>query len=247
MLNRDSQLLRAARRWFSSHAKLKDRLRPILRRLGYAWPVHRELRKHLQDVRVYRAIQIGAHDGVTHDPCREYFTRSGWTAVVVEPNPSVFELLKENYRRYPNVHPVYAAVSYSTAEVTLWRFDDTFLARRADASTLSTLVSTSRDNVLRFLDPKDEAVNHLEPIQVKCVTVEQLAKAYKLPSVEGIFVDVEGAEEDILLHVDYNSLGVRLVLFENHLLADRGARINEHLKALGFRTIDAAADTVAVR
>ena len=42
-------------------------------------------------------VQIGANDGLRNDPIREFIVRDPWTGVLIEPLPSVFELLKENY------------------------------------------------------------------------------------------------------------------------------------------------------
>ena len=246
-MSRNLELLTAIRKWFNAHPNLKDRLRPMLRNIGYAQPVHRELKKYLEHAVSYRAIQLGAHDGVTHDPCREYFIRPGWRAIVVEPNPTIFNLLTDNYREYSNVHPVNAAASYSATELMLWRFEEALLADRADARILSTLVSSRRENMAQFVGPNDEAMNHLEYFTVPTVTVEQLADRFGFDRVDGLFLDVEGHEQEILLNVDYDKLGVKLVLFENHLLPDRGAVVKAHLGQLGFGTIEIGVDSLAVR
>ena len=195
-----------------------DALKPLVRRAGYSTPLQNELKKHLGKVHAFKAVQVGAHDGITHDPFREYLIRPGWKSVVVEPNPAVYQLLRRNYSAYRNVIPVNAAVSYATKELTLWTFEQQFLAGRPDGSVLSTLVSFSPENMRKFVAPDDPALNHLKSFTVQCFTLEELAERHGLPQVDGIFVDVEGYENQILLHTDYARLKPSLVVFENHLL-----------------------------
>ena len=224
-----------------------DRVKPLLRRVGYATPLQRELSRHLGHLSAATAVQIGAHDGVTHDPFREYMIRPGWRALVVEPNPVVFRLLQRNYETYPWVTPVNAAVSYGDTELTLWKFDEGYLKTRSDAQELSTLVSFSRENMRQFLGANDSALEHVGPFTVPAVTVEGLLQQYKWPRVDALFVDVEGFENAILLRADLRCLDPRIVVFENHLLADRGHAIKQKLAELGFSSVDIEADTLAVR
>jgi FkbM family methyltransferase len=240
-------IVNSIRTWFRAHPQVGDRLKPIVRRCGYITPVQRELARHFRRWPAATAIQIGAHDGVTHDPFREYLIHPGWQSVVVEPNPSVFKLLRRNYEPYPSVHPVNAAVSYSAKQLTLWTFDEAYLKTRLDGLVLSTLVSFSRENMARFVSANDEALNHLHSFTIDCATVEELAEQRNLSRVDALFVDVEGYENDILPHVQYAKLGIRAVVFENHLLPDHGEIIKSLLTSQGFSCVDVEADTIATR
>src|SRR5271155_2568223 len=42
-------------------------------------------------------LQIGAHDGVSYDPIHNYIAKHHWKGLLVEPQPAVFQKLKENY------------------------------------------------------------------------------------------------------------------------------------------------------
>jgi FkbM family methyltransferase len=224
-----------------------DRVKPVLRRLGYATQLQRELRRHLDQLTSALAIQVGAHDGVTHDPFREYLIRPGWCALVVEPNPSTFQMLNRNYESYRGVTAINAAVSYTEAELTLWRFDECYLETRPDRQELSTLVSFSRDNMRQFLGGNESALEHLSPIRIPAITIERLLQQHNWRRVDALFVDVEGYENEILMRADIQLLDPRIIVFENHLLPDRGAAIKQRLETFGFSSTDVDADTVAVR
>ena len=42
-------------------------------------------------------IQVGANDGISHDPLRAYIERYHWRGILVEPQPRVFARLCRNY------------------------------------------------------------------------------------------------------------------------------------------------------
>ena len=48
-------------------------------------------------------VQIGANDGINHDPLHEYVTKYNLSGLVVEPQPDVFELLRKNYESFKKV------------------------------------------------------------------------------------------------------------------------------------------------
>ncbi len=42
-------------------------------------------------------LQIGAHDGVSYDPIHHYVRQYHWNGLLVEPQPAIFQKLKQNY------------------------------------------------------------------------------------------------------------------------------------------------------
>jgi hypothetical protein len=56
-------------------------------------------------------IQIGANDGKTHDPLYKFVTEFGWSGILLEPLPDIFERLKANYAGRPNLKLLNAALA----------------------------------------------------------------------------------------------------------------------------------------
>jgi FkbM family methyltransferase len=224
-----------------------DRLKPWLRAIGYATPLQRELRRRLRDRTMIRAIQIGAHDGVTHDPFREHLILPGWTSLVLEPHPGVFSTLVKNYRAYPQVTAINAAIAYDAPHLTLWMPDPAYLAGRQDAAALSTMASHSRELLVRNLGPHSEVATHLQSLDVPCLTLEALLDRHHWPGADVLFVDVEGFENEILLRADLDRLDASLIVYEHHLLNDFGAAINERLGRHGYACLQVGGDTIAER
>lgn len=230
-------------RWFRRHPEIQDFFKPLVRALGYTWPLNQAL-VPLLGRKPMRAIQVGANDGVTHDPYRQYLIRRGWQAVAVEPNRWIFDTLRRNYRRYPQVKTLNAAVSYSAPELTLWSFDDAFLASHPNGVILSTLVSFSREQLASGFGPGSEELEHIVSFTVPCLTLEAIARGQGWDRVDAIFVDVEGYENEVLLPADLDALSPQVVVFENHMLPDRGAAIRQKLMARGMVCAEIGADTV---
>lgn len=230
-------------RWFREHPEIQDLFKPVVRALGYTWPLNQAL-VPLLGRGPMRAIQVGANDGVTHDPYRQYLIRRGWQSVAVEPNRWIFRTLQRNYRRYPHVKTLNAAVSYSAPEMTLWSFDEEYLNGHPRSVILSTLVSFSREQIASGFAPGSPELEHLCPFTIPCLTLEEIARRENWDRVDAIFVDVEGYENEVLLPADLARLAPQIVVFENHMLPDRGAAIREKLAALGMVCEDVGADTI---
>ena len=69
-------------------------------------------------------IQVGANDGVRNDPIGPKVKKYGWHGVLIEPQPDLFEKLKENYRGYGGLHFENAAVSSVPGIVSLHKVKD---------------------------------------------------------------------------------------------------------------------------
>lgn len=238
-------MLSPIRRWFRSNPELMDLLKPWVRKLGYAWPIHKALEPHLNREPL-RVIQVGANDGVTHDPYRQYLIRPGWQSVVIEPIPWSYKLLERNYRSYPNVKPLQAAVSYTDTSLGLWTFKENFLNTRKDALVLSTLASFSRETLLSGMAPDDPIRGEVEEVRIPAVTLEQIMEKQGWDAVDGLFLDVEGYENEILLRADLPRLRPKIVVFEHHMLPDEGKQIRDLLASLGFNSEMVGSDTICV-
>src|SRR5947209_8058963 len=95
--------------------RLKLLLQSLAHRLGYRIERLVETGEASLDVFglvVYRLIheipdlfflQIGAHDGITDDPLRQYVLKYHWRGLLLEPQPRLFAQLKANYQSEPQL------------------------------------------------------------------------------------------------------------------------------------------------
>lgn len=115
--------------------------------------------------------QIGANDGHAHDPLHP--VPSGWTGVMVEPQPAVFARLRETVGDRAGIRLVNAAVS-------------------ADAGTVPFFAPA--DDALGSLEPVEGATR----IDVRAITFADLG----LTRLDLLLIDTEGHDWVVLRQVD---------------------------------------------
>ena len=90
-------------------------------------------------------LQVGANDGVSGDPLYSTIRENAWVGLFVEPVPSVFERLRENYADQPGLAFENAAIAEADGEATIYTVADGPQDRRA----LDTIASLDEGALLR--------------------------------------------------------------------------------------------------
>jgi hypothetical protein len=97
------------------------------RLLGYTNPVYETLKQYFLVHQQGQFIQIGANDGISNDPIREFVIRnSNWRGVFVEPLPEFFSRCRYNYSYYEpeRFQFIQAACSENIGSLKLWKIKD---------------------------------------------------------------------------------------------------------------------------
>jgi len=188
-------------------------------------------------------IEIGANDGVEHDPIRDQLAAGGWRALMVEPAASAFARLRRNYAgAAPRVALVNAAVADHDGEVELheleWVEDgggrrlDVFgsLSEHAVRTSAEIFVPTEHRRIVRTTVP--------------CLTLRSLCRRHRVERIDLLVIDVEGYDFEVVKQVDFTELRPRLLAYEHLLLspADREAceaLVRDH----GYETLAERRDT----
>jgi len=234
--------------WLRRFPFLFDLLNQINRRIAHQSPIYLELKKHLPASRAFTFLQIGANDGITTDPFREFVIRRNAHGMTVEPVPATFEKLRRNYKAYPNVLPVNCAVGYPAGHLPFFAFSQEFLDRKGDWGTaLSGLAGFSRQKLLSCLAATESPDKCIQEIIVPVQNVENLMMTHGFDGFDCLFMDCEGHEENILIQLDYEVVKPRLIVFEHTHHGERIKVIDDHLGAQGFRLTRMEHDTIASR
>lgn len=172
-------------------------------------------------------IQIGSAEGNDHvtDVIRE---NENILAILVEPNPENFNLLKENYKNIKNIFFENVAISTGVPEINLY----------VEPGKISHHGSINYDHLIAHNhNPKD-----IKVLKVKAITLEQLFLKYNLMenTIDFLYMDTEGHDCDIILNTDFSKFKIKNICFESsHADGPRrkGLKLQQtinHLAAFGY-------------
>ncbi len=197
-------------------------------------------------------IQIGANDGLRNDPLRPLIIRDDWQGVLIEPLPTVFPILKENYSylRNPGLVFTNAAITVDGQEkLSFWSFTEDFLQAQSLEARLDYLrkASFDREHVARFLPADKKAEEVLREIQVPCLSLETVVSS-QLPRqpLHLLVIDAEGYESTLIPGIDFSVVRPEAVFFESEHLGPDQDSVFGHLRGFGYSIEKVGLDSMAI-
>ena len=191
-------------------------------------------------------MQIGSNDGEQLDPLRGLIRERGWSGIMVEPVPFVFERLRLNYGDVPGVALENVAIDVADGSRPLYHLppsDDPDLPPWYDS-----LGSFDRDVVLKhreFIPDIDERIVSLE---VPCLSFDSLCRRHGVERIDLVHIDTEGHDFEILELIDLDRRRPGIVLFEHlHLDPATHRACIDHVGRHGYETMSNAMDTLCLR
>lgn len=229
--------------------RLFDSARRVSRLLGYRGSVYQRLSELFGRAREVTFLQIGANDGISTDPIREFVVSSDrWKGVLVEPQPDMFAQCVKNYR-YCNrgrLHFLQAAVSDVPGSLELWKIKDRHLPEFPLFAT--GMASAKREHLLNYFSSVPNVADKIEARRVPCLTVQEILDRFGFARLDLLHMDVEGHETTILRSLASGSVWPKAILFERiHLPADEWDSLTAFLSSKGYDITPCEMDCFAVR
>jgi FkbM family methyltransferase len=169
-------------------------------------------------------VQVGANDGKFVDPLRPYIDAYPWRGILVEPQPDIFELLKQNYSSaserlaFENV-----AIARSNT-LTLYRAAGDGPNKQADRAVVSANPSVTKRQLI------DNAA--LEPFDVPALTLDALLETHGFESIDLLQIDTEGFDWEVLKTLSLERFRPALIQLETgHLPRQVIGELVDHLNA----------------
>ncbi len=191
-----------------------------------------------------RFVQIGANDGVRHDPIRDLVIRHRLPGLFVEPVPDLFESLKANYAGHPGAAFEQCAVGDQDGRATLYRV-------RPDPGLpdwLQGIASFDRRHLSSRKFGVEGLERHVEPVTVPVLTVASLLRKHGLDGCDLLQVDTEGQDCRIVQSAIRAGLRPAIINYEFlHARPDERAACKRLLADHGYAFVDVGRDTLAVR
>lgn len=178
-------------------------------------------------------VQIGACDGLMADPIHDWIKRTTWRGILVEPQASEFERLKETYRE-ENDRLVFenVAIGDRDGSCTLYRVNDSTRTAEWERGFASVLPRLASDRCIAETVP--------------CITLDTLLRRHRVARVDLLQIDAEGYDYEILKRLDFKTLRPVMIRYEHrHLRARDKHACKAHLKRWGYRILETQFDTGA--
>ncbi|WMN11934.1 FkbM family methyltransferase [Marivirga salinae] len=202
-------------------------------------------------------IQVGANDGINHDPIHKYVKRDKWRGLLIEPQPDVFRhQLFPLYMRDEGVYMENIAISDKISLMDMYKISFT---RERWATGLTTFHKpTLQDKVDRGdidIIAKRKGIKvpasreeYIDEVKVESKTFDFLRAKYQIQEVDVLQIDVEGFDFEVIKLYDLNQHKPKVIVFESRHLGDEEyAEAEQYFTKNGFLIKRVKGDSVAVR
>lgn len=211
------------------------------------------LESYLQQNSDFFFIQIGSHDGCSADPISHLIKQYHWHGVLIEPQPQVFENLKQTYQDEPQLIFENALIGYEDGCATLYTIRDEnsvlpyWLSQSASLDyevVKSTLYYWKRVRGLESIPDHYESL--IEKVSLPSVTMKTALTKHNIQKVDLLVIDTMGFDFEILKMFPFDICKPAIIHFEHYIMsvADREACF-QYLADLGYGLTQVAQDTIA--
>ena len=201
-------------------------------------------------------VQVGANDGITHDPVHLFIKRDGWRGVLLEPQALLCErYLRPLYAANPGVHVEQAAIGAAPGEATLYTLGFSEKRWATGVATFERDVlqaAVNSGHIARRAVKAGDAIPAGEELivetQVPVTTPAELLARYGIERLDVLQVDTEGYDFEVIKLFDVSRLRPAIINYESAHLSDGDAQAcRALLKAEGYTTRISGGDTIAVQ
>lgn len=192
-------------------------------------------------------VQVGSNDGQKLDPLHAEITRRAWRGVLVEPVPYIFDRLRATHAGNPRLALENVAVADADGSRPFH-----YLPERSDGADVpewyDALGSFRRDVIAKHRDQIPDIEQHIETMDVPCLTFSSLCARHGLTKLDLVHIDTEGYDYEVVRRIDLDALEPKVVLYEHfHLDAATKQACADHLAAHGYEALTNGMDALCLR
>ncbi|MFL6238340.1 MAG: FkbM family methyltransferase [Actinomycetes bacterium] len=190
-------------------------------------------------------LQIGANDGVSNDPLYATARARGWSGVLVEPMPHLFERLTTMYGGDAKVRLANVAIADEPGTVTMYAVD----RRPDDPEWVDQIASLRRDVIMRHAYALADLDERIVTQEVESMPLGDLVRRHALSIVDLMHIDAEGFDSEVIRQIDLHApWAPRFLIFElKHIGRPAWAQTQARLRAAGYRFVSLWPDELAYR
>lgn len=204
----------------------------------------------------FYVIQIGANDGITHDPIHKFIKRDRWKGVLLEPQPEVFNtMLKKIYQFNEGLTPICAAIGKTDGSQKLYKigFSDMRWASGLASFSLEKIQEHYDSGVVAMnckkygLEIPDDPELRIKAVDVEVISPETLLRKYNISRIDLLQIDAEGYDLEVILIFEIEKTKPQAIIFENENLPQEDLeRCYQLLRDNNYKLQKIGRDTLAM-
>ena len=177
-------------------------------------------------------IQIGANDGLLHDPLNFLINKYHWKGILVEPVKQYYHKLRETYAKEQDLIFENCAISDRNSKKTIYKIKDN---QKYIAKWLYGIASLDKKILLSSKFAFPEIEKFIEKEIVKCITLQKLIDKNNVKKIDILCIDVEGHDAVIINQIPDLSIKPKVIYYENkHLESKESTNCQTILRDLGY-------------
>jgi FkbM family methyltransferase len=189
-------------------------------------------------------LQIGANDGVLHDPLHQHILRQGWRGALIEPLPNIYERLVANYDGVGGLTFVNAAIGDNDGDATFYYIQP----EPGDPPWSHQIGSLERDHLLSHEKWIPNIASRVVSTTVPVMTIESLLRDLGDPQVDLVHIDAERRDLSILHQLLARKPVPSAILYEQLFISRADRKIlARRFAELGYHVASGRADSFAER
>lgn len=178
----------------------------------------------------FTVIQVGANDGISHDPIHKFIKRDNWGGVLLEPQKQVFEdRLSKLYERHDDLHVLNAALGRRDGTTTLFKigfsearwatglatFDRSTLEKAFESGHVARRCAKEGTSLPEH--PADQIVEET----VDVISPATLLERFGIENIDLLMIDTEGFDYEVIKMFDIAATRPGMIIFEHAHLHER--------------------------
>lgn len=205
----------------------------------------------------FTVLQVGANDGITHDPIHKFIKRDHWQGVLLEPQKDVFDkYLSKIYALDVGIHTVHAALGHEDGTQAIFKIG---FSQARWATGLTSFRREVLEEAFKSGHVARQAAKEGVPIpseteqqivadMVPVISVSTIRSNYQLAKIDLLQIDTEGFDFEIIKMFDLGQDPPKAIVYENiHLSIQDAITCKQYLSKSNYLVRDYAGNTVAMQ
>lgn len=180
-------------------------------------------------------VQVGAHDGLMHDPLYFLLKKNKWSGIIIEPQIEMLNLFKKRYINRDNL--IYANVAVHSKK------------KKIQLYTVKNPSNYSQTGWASFYHRHIPKKNkEIKVIDVKAMPLMAIIQKSKFKNIDLLQIDTEGFDYEVLNMFNFDLYKPFIIQYEHiHLSTKDYLKSIKLLENNGYYCIRGKNDTISIR